>query len=79
MSYVNTIRGQIGQDRFERLEKEADKELALALQAPLTDRYGNKQYYRKRLLIGDLFPDCHFFDEKGLGILKGSGMNNGIF
>ncbi len=69
MSYLNTIRNQIGQVRFERLEKEADKELSLALSTPLKNQYGDKQYYRKRILIGELFDDCHFFDEKGLRIL----------
>ncbi len=69
MSYLDTIKNQIGQDRFERLEKEADRELSLALKTPLKNQYGEKQYYRKRVLLGDLFLDCHFFDEKGLGIL----------
>jgi hypothetical protein len=69
MSYLDTITNQIGQDRFKRLEKEADKELSLALNTPLKSQYGDKQYYRKRVLVGNLFPDCHFLDEKGLGIL----------
>src|SRR5437667_388147 len=69
MSYLDTIKTQIGQDRFERLEKEAEKELSLALNMPLKNQYGDKQYYRKRVLIGELFDDCQFFDEKGLGIL----------
>jgi hypothetical protein len=69
MNYLDTIKNQIGQNRFERLEKEADKELSFALNTPLKNKYGDKQYYRKRVLIGELFADCHFFDEKGLGIL----------
>lgn len=69
MNYLDAIKIQIGHDRFERFEKEADKELSLALNTPLKNQYGDKQHYRKRVLVGELFPDCHFFDEKGLGIL----------
>lgn len=69
MSYLETIKKQIGQDRFERLEKEADKEVALALKMPLEDQYRQKQYYQKRSLMGELIEDCSFFDEKELGIL----------
>ena len=69
MAYLTTIKAQIGNDCFARLEKEADKELALALKMTLTDQYGQKQYYRKRILIGELFADCDFFAEKGLRIL----------
>ena len=65
MNYLDTIKNQIGHDRFERLEKEADKELSLALNTPLTNQYGDKQYYQKRVLVGELFPDCHFFDVTG--------------
>ncbi len=69
MSYQDTIKSQIGQERFDRLEKEADKELSCALNTPLKNQYGDKQYYRKRILIGDVFPDCHFFDVNGMRIL----------
>ena len=69
MSYLDTVKSQIGQERFDRLEKEADKELSRALNTPLKNEYGDKQYYRKRILIGDLFPDCDYFDENGMRIL----------
>jgi len=69
MPYLDIIKNQIGQDRFARLEKEADKELSLALKTPLKSQYGDTQYYRKRVLIGELFADCDFLDEKGLRIL----------
>ena len=52
MNYLDTIKNQIGHDRFERLEKEADKELSLALNTQLKKQFGDKQYYRKRILIG---------------------------
>ena len=68
MSYLEIIKSQIGQDCYTRLEKEAEKELSLALKMPLTNQYGDKQYYRKRVLVGDIFPDCHRFNEMGLGI-----------
>jgi hypothetical protein len=68
MSYLETIKSQIGQDCYARLEKEAEKELSLALQTPLRNQYGDKQNYGKRVLIGDIFPDCHFFEERGLRI-----------
>jgi hypothetical protein len=69
VKYIDTIKNHIGQDRFERLQREADKELSVALKTPLKNQYGDKQYYRKRVIIDDLFPDYHFFDEKGLGVL----------
>jgi len=69
MSYLETIKTQIGNDCFARLEKEADKELALALKMPLKSQFGDKQYYRKRILVGELFSDCDFFNGKGLCIL----------
>ena len=69
MNYLDTIKSQIGKERFDRLEKEAEKELSCALNTSLKNQYGDKQYYRKRVLIGDLFPDCQFFDENGLSIL----------
>lgn len=78
MSYLDTIKNQIGKDRFARLEKEADKELLLALKMPLKSQYGNKQYYQKRVLIGELFADCYFLDEKGLSILP-TDLVNAIF
>lgn len=78
MSYLGTIKNQIGQDRFVHLEKEADIELSLALKSPLKSQYGDKQYYRRRILIGKLFADCDFFDEKGLRILP-TDLVNAIF
>src|SRR3974390_1159788 len=69
MSYLNTIKGEIGQNAFARLEKEADKELSLALKMPLRNQYKDKQYYRKRVLAGDLFQECEAFEKKGLRIL----------
>jgi hypothetical protein len=78
MSYLDTIKNQIGKDCFARLEKEADNELSLALKMPLKNQYRDKQYYRKRVLIGELFADCAFFDEKGLRILP-TDLVNAIF
>src|SRR5258707_14276692 len=70
VSYLDTIKNQIGQDRFDRLDKEADKELSLALAMPLKHpQFGDTLYYQRRIVIGDLFADCDFFEEKGLGIL----------
>ena len=53
MNYLDTIKNQIGHYRFERLEKEADKELSLALNTQLKKQFVDKQYYRKRILIGE--------------------------
>lgn len=69
MSYLNTIKIQIGQERFDRLEKEADKELSLALATPLKNQYGDKQYYQRRFLVGELFADCDFFEANEMRVL----------
>jgi hypothetical protein len=78
MSYLETIKNQIGKDCFARLEKEADNELSLALKMPLKNQYGDTQYYRKRVLIGELFADCDFFDGNRLRILP-TDLVNAIF
>jgi hypothetical protein len=75
MSYLNTIKTQTGQGCFGRLEKEAEKELSRALATPTKNQHGDKQYYRKRLLMGELLADCDLFDEKGLNILPTDVVN----
>jgi hypothetical protein len=68
MAYLDTIKKQIGPDRFARLEKEAENEVAAALKMPLTNPYGDKQFYQKPFVIPEMLPDADFFNEKGLGI-----------
>jgi len=69
MSYLQSIKLKLGPELVARLEKEANKEVSLALQMPLKSQYGDKQYYRQRFLMREWLPECHLFDEMGLKIL----------
>jgi hypothetical protein len=68
MSFLDTVKHIIGNDVFSRLEKEADKEVGLAMQMDLLNQYGDKQYYRKRFLLGEFLQEHCLFQEKGLKI-----------
>ncbi len=59
----------MGNDTYSRLEREAEKEVALAKQMPLRDEYGQESYYGQRFLLGDLLHDCEHFRKIGLRIL----------
>lgn len=69
MPFLDTVRAQIGNDTYSRLEREAEKEVALAKQMPLRDEYGQESYYGQRFLLGDLLGDCEHFQKLGLRIL----------
>lgn len=68
MSFLETIKKQIGDELYSRLEKEAEKEVALAMKMPLKDKWGQEQYYRQRFLLAELLSECKRFEEIGLKI-----------
>ena len=41
---MSAIRDRIGEDLYLRLDAEADKEVALAMQMELVDKYGTEKY-----------------------------------
>jgi len=69
MSFLDTIKGRIGRETYSRLEDAAEKEVALAMQMPLRDQYGQEMFYEPRLLLGDLLAECEAFEQLGLKIL----------
>jgi hypothetical protein len=69
MSFLDTIKARIGGESYSRLEKTAEKEVALAMQMPLVDGYQQQQFYIQRFLLGELLTECESFERTGLKIL----------
>ncbi|KKW41991.1 MAG: hypothetical protein UY92_C0011G0013 [Candidatus Magasanikbacteria bacterium GW2011_GWA2_56_11] len=61
MNFLNKIKEIIGDQVYSKLESEADKEVALAMQMPLKDQYRQEKYYQPRHLISVLFKECELF------------------
>lgn len=61
--YQDELREKIGDDIYNSLEKEAEKEVALSLQMPLADKY-----YQQRFLLNELLSQCKVFEEETLKI-----------
>ncbi len=62
------IKLDIGEDLYLHLEKEAEKEVSLALQMPLLDEYRKEKYYYRRWLLEEFLKEFEFFEQKGLKI-----------
>jgi hypothetical protein len=60
-----TIREQIGEELYTRLEAEAEKEVALAIQFAIIDQYRQERYYCMRSLLTPLIKEFQIFQEKG--------------
>jgi hypothetical protein len=54
---------------YDHIEREAEKEVALAMQFSLNDENGNDQFYAPRLLLGEFRADAEIFEGSGLKIL----------
>jgi hypothetical protein len=68
MSFLTTLKEKIGNELYTHLEKEAEKEVALAMQMPLRNQFGDEQYYSPRFILAELLPECRSFEELGLKI-----------
>ncbi|MCX6902258.1 MAG: hypothetical protein NTW03_02005 [Verrucomicrobia bacterium] len=68
MSFLGTVKGKIGSEIYSRLQNEAEKEVAIAMQMPLRNQYGDEQYYQPRFVLAELLPECRRFEELGLKI-----------
>lgn len=75
MSFFEIIKRKVGQASYCRLEEEADIEVGLAKRMPLVDQYHQKQFYTRRLLLGELLPDCESFERLGLKIFPTDVVN----
>jgi hypothetical protein len=62
----NSLKEEVGESIYARLNGEAEKEVARALQMPLIDQHRKEQYYRPRYLLSDLITECELFKEIGL-------------
>lgn len=63
MSFRDTIKAKIGAECYTRLENEAQKEVALAMQMALKDKFNEDQYYSPRLLLREFQADSERFSE----------------
>lgn len=64
--FMSTIREQIGEELYSRLEIEAEKEVALAMQFAIIDQYRQERYYYMSSLLTSLIKEFQVFQEKGL-------------
>lgn len=69
MSFRDTLKANIRPERYAHIEKEAQKELALALAMPLKDGYGTEQFYKPRPLLKEFASEAEYFDKTGLKVL----------
>lgn len=69
MSFRDTIKARIGAECYTRLENEAQKEVDLAMQMALKDKYTENQYHSPRLLLRELQAESERFQKTGLKIL----------
>jgi hypothetical protein len=75
MSFFDTIKARIGNETYTRLERQAEKEVALAKQMALRDQYLQENFYTQRFLLGELRGDCEYFQKLGLKILPTDVVN----
>ena len=68
MTFQQKIRETIGDHIFDKLDKEANNEVSLALKMPLQDEYRQDKYYETRFVIPLIIPECELFEQKGLKI-----------
>jgi hypothetical protein len=69
MSFRDDIKAKISGERYARIQAEAEKEVALAMQMPLKDKFDQEQYYSPRLLLREFGADFVHFEKVGLKIL----------
>ncbi len=73
MSFLETIRAKVGDEVYQRIEREAEKEVALAMQMPLIRENYEKNYYRHRFSLdqappSDLLTSFESFENSGLKV-----------
>jgi hypothetical protein len=69
MTLIEIIKAKIGIEVYAQLEKEADKEVKLAMGMPLVDQYHQENFYKQRSLLGELRSAAEAFEKAGLRIL----------
>ncbi len=68
MSFLDTIKAKVGETSYRHIEKEAEKEVAIAMRMALKDQYHQDQYYIPRFLLGELLGEFESFEKAGLKV-----------
>ena len=63
MSFLDTIKAKVGETSYRHIEREAEKEVAIAMRMALKDQYHQDQYYTPRFLLGDLLGEFESFEK----------------
>ena len=69
MPFLDHVKTRIGNDVYLRLESEAEKEVALAMEMPLHGKNHQQLFYTQRGLLGKLLAECELFESRGMKIL----------
>jgi len=69
MSFHDTIKTGIKAECHAHIEQESEREVTLAMQKPLRDKYGTDQYHSPRLLLREFQADCEHFEKARLRVL----------
>ena len=68
MLSLNLVKAKIGESAYSHIEKEAEKEVALAMQMPLLDEIHRARYYKPRAMLGEFLGELESFEKVGLKI-----------
>lgn len=68
MSFLDTIKAKVGEQRYRHIENVAEKEVARAMQMPLKDKYHQEQYYSPRSVVAELLGEFESFENAGLKV-----------
>jgi hypothetical protein len=69
MTFMGTIKATLRPDGYERIEGEAQQEVALAMQMQLKDDFGQDRYYSPRLLLREFESESERFRKAKLPVL----------
>ena len=73
MSFLKTIKAKVGNEAYQLVEKEAEKEVALSMQMPLTGQNYEDNYYSQRFRVdqappNELLTSFESFEKAGLKV-----------
>jgi hypothetical protein len=68
MNFIDEVKDKIGIDIYNKIEKEAENEVALAMKMPLVNEWREDKYYQQRFSLPLFLEECSLFYEKGLTI-----------
>lgn len=68
MNSVDKLKEIIGNSIFEKINLEAEKEVAIAIKMPLLNEWKKEKYYHTGNVVERLLDECFLFEEKNLKI-----------